>query len=64
MRSAKDNSIDLLALKAKTVLDKQIVPFWTALKDPDFGGFYGQMDFDLTLQKTADKGVILQSRIL
>ncbi|HOO07111.1 MAG TPA: AGE family epimerase/isomerase [Ruminococcus sp.] len=64
MRSAEDNSIDLLALKAKTVLDKQIVPFWTALKDPDFGGFYGQMDFDLTLQKTADKGVILQSRIL
>ena len=64
MRSAEDNRIDLLALKAKTVLDKQIAPFWEALKDKDFGGFYGAMDFDLTVRKTADKGVILQSRIL
>ncbi len=43
---------------------KDIIPFWKGLKDDEFGGFYGEMDFDLNLHKKADKGCILNSRIL
>ena len=45
-------------------LRKDIIPFWKSLKDSEFGGFYGEMDFDLNLYKQADKGCILNSRIL
>ncbi|MDF2906396.1 MAG: N-acyl-D-glucosamine 2-epimerase [Herbinix sp.] len=45
-------------------LGKDIIPFWKGLKDDEFGGFYGEMDFDLNLCKKADKGCILNSRIL
>ncbi len=45
-------------------LTKNIIPFWKSLKDDEFGGFYGEMDFDLNLYKKADKGCILNSRIL
>ncbi len=45
-------------------LVKDIIPFWKDLKDNEFGGFYGEMDFDLNLLKRADKGGILNSRIL
>ncbi len=45
-------------------LEEKILPFWMALKDEDFGGYYGFMDEDLKLDKEADKGCILNSRIL
>lgn len=45
-------------------LEEHIVPYWAALKDSEYGGFYGYKGFDLTLDKKADKGVILHSRIL
>lgn len=45
-------------------LEEHIVPYWTALKDDEFGGFYGYKGFDLSVDKKADKGVILHSRIL
>ena len=48
----------------KKELTEHIVPYWEALKDEEFGGFYGYKDFDLTVDKKADKGVILHSRIL
>ena len=48
----------------KKELTEHIVPYWTALKDEEFGGFYGYRGFDLVLDKKADKGVILHSRIL
>lgn len=41
-----------------------MLPFWMNLKDEEKGGFYGLVDFDLTLDKKADKGCILNSRIL
>ena len=41
-----------------------MLPFWMNLKDEERGGFYGLVDFDLTLDKKADKGCILNSRIL
>ncbi|MBP1755334.1 MAG: N-acyl-D-glucosamine 2-epimerase [Firmicutes bacterium] len=48
----------------KEHLSKDLIPFWKSLKDDEFGGFYGEIDFDLNLSKRADKGGILNSRIL
>lgn len=45
-------------------LNNKIIPFWNALKDEEFGGFYGYVDSDLQCDKKAVKGCILNSRIL
>lgn len=41
-----------------------LLPFWENLKDDVYGGFYGFMGTDLQVQKEAEKGCILNSRIL
>jgi len=41
-----------------------IIPFWKALRDQEYGGYYGFMDQDLKVEKKAVKGCILNSRIL
>ena len=53
-----------IAQAAQTMLNDTIVPFWLALRDEENGGFYGYMDYDLQLDKHAEKGCILNSRIL
>lgn len=45
-------------------LTDKILPFWEAMADTEQGGFYGYMGQDLQVQKDADKGCILNSRIL
>ncbi len=45
-------------------LQKKILPFWENLKDDGQGGYFGYMDENLQLKKDADKGCILNSRIL
>ncbi len=45
-------------------LTEHIAPFWEKMKDIEQGGFYGYMDFDLRVDKTYEKGCILNSRIL
>ena len=45
-------------------LTKDIIPFWDALRDEENGGFYGTVDFEHRLDKKAEKGCILNSRIL
>lgn len=50
--------------EVKTELEQHILPFWRSLKDETCGGYYGYMDFDLNVDKTYDKGCILNSRIL
>lgn len=45
-------------------LKEKILPFWNALKDDENGGFYGYMDVDHNVNQKADKGMILNSRIL
>ncbi|MCR5330553.1 MAG: AGE family epimerase/isomerase [Lachnospiraceae bacterium] len=45
-------------------LTGDIIPFWADLKDEENGGFYGLVDYDHKLDKKADKGCILNSRIL
>lgn len=41
-----------------------VIPFWQGLSDKEYGGFYGLLDDQLNLDKKADKGAILNSRIL
>ena len=45
-------------------LINDIIPFWKGLRDDEFGGYYGYMDYDLSVDKKAEKGCILNSRIL
>lgn len=45
-------------------LKQHIIPFWERLKDDEYGGYYGYMDFDLKIDKRYEKGCILNSRIL
>lgn len=40
-----------------------IIPFWKKLRDDEYGGYYGYMDYDLKVDKKAVKGCILNSRI-
>lgn len=54
----------MLAREAKKELTEHIIPFWNRLEDTEHGGFYGYMDYGLNLDKNAEKGVILHSRIL
>ena len=53
-----------IAQAAQAMLNDNIIPFWLALRDEENGGFYGYMDYDLKLDKHAEKGCILNSRIL
>lgn len=48
----------------KEHLTRKILPFWEKLADRKFGGYYGYMDEDLRVDRNADKGCILNSRIL
>lgn len=47
----------------KEHLVKDIIPFWKSLRDDEFGGYYGWMDYELNLDRKAVKGCILNSRI-
>ena len=53
-----------IAQAARGMLEDTILPFWMNLRDDDHGGYYGLVDFDLHVDKTAGKGCILNSRIL
>ena len=56
--------MSFLKEKATAHLQNVILPFWKNLKDNEFGGYYGYVDFDLKVNKKAEKGCILNSRIL
>lgn len=47
----------------KEHLTGTIIPFWKNLRDDEYGGYYGWLDYDLRLEKQAVKGCILNSRI-
>lgn len=53
-----------IAQAAQQMLTGTILPFWMNLRDEEHGGYYGLVDFDLQVDKTAEKGCILNSRIL
>ncbi len=48
----------------KNHLTGRLLPFWMGLRDKEYGGYYGYMDYDHKIDKIAVKGCILNSRIL
>lgn len=48
----------------KAELLGHIFPFWHALRDQENGGFYGAVSYELAVEKEAEKGCILNSRIM
>lgn len=53
-----------LVSEARRELVEHIIPFWKDLRDDQNGGYIGLVDFDLQRFPDADKGCILNSRIL
>jgi mannobiose 2-epimerase len=56
----------LMLNKKKAILEvkENILPFWRNMADEENNGFFGEADFHGKPDKTADKGCILNSRIL
>ena len=50
--------------EAASMLENKLIPFWEGLRDRENGGYYGYMDFDLSVNRKAPKGCIHNSRIL
>ncbi len=48
----------------KYELVNHLIPFWSSLRDDENGGYYGYMDYDLRLDRKAEKGCIQNSRII
>lgn len=53
-----------LRKKAEEELINHIAPFWLKLSDNENGGFYGEVSYDLKVNKYSVKGGIQTSRIL
>ena len=56
--------MERIANAASAMLTERLLPFWQALRDDTFGGYYGYMDFRHQVDRKAEKGCILNSRIL
>ena len=54
----------MMHIEMEQHLREKLLPFWKNLKDDIYGGFYGYMGTDLNVIKNAEKGCILNSRIL
>jgi mannobiose 2-epimerase len=60
-----ENRLETLKAEVKDELVKNILPFWmTKMIDSADGGFYGRIDGNGSIQKDADKGCVLNARIL
>ena len=57
-------NLSLLNQELENHLYTHILPFWIKLKDTEQGGFFGKVNFDLTVDKKAEKGGIASSRFL
>ena len=63
--SACSEKVATLRTEVQEVLENNILCFWLEqMQDHEHGGFYGQMTGRGELVKTADKGAILNARIL
>ena len=57
--------VDMMKREMQDVLENNILPFWLEkMKDEENGGFYGRMDGNNQLHPEAEKGSILNARIL
>ena len=57
--------VDMMKLEMQDVLENNILPFWlNKMIDNEHGGFYGRIDGSGKLHPDAEKGAILNARIL
>ena len=56
--------MNILLEKARRMLEENIIPFWQGLRDDEYGGYVGHVDFSMHSDCKAEKGCILHSRIL
>ncbi|WP_440897705.1 AGE family epimerase/isomerase [Amphibacillus sp. Q70] len=54
----------MLRQEMKQELTERILPFWLRLKDDQYGGLYGRVDFNLNVDRQGDKGGIVTARFL
>lgn len=54
----------MLKEEIRSHLIDDLIPFWKRMRDEEHGGYYGYLSYDLVLNKKAEKGCILNSRIL
>ena len=60
-----EKTVQRLKLEVREVLENNILRFWMDnMVDEEHGGFYGRMDGKGLLHPDADKGAILNARIL
>jgi mannobiose 2-epimerase len=65
MDAIKNNQLAYLENWANMQLEKVILPFWRNYAvDKENGGFYGQINNDLSIVREAEKGQVLNARIL
>lgn len=56
--------MERISIAARRHLEQVLLPFWQSLRDMHYGGYYGYVGQDLTVDPRAEKGCILHSRIL
>jgi cellobiose epimerase len=60
-----NNKLGILKAEVESELVKNILPFWSnRMVDNENGGFYGRIEGNGVVHSTADKGSVLNSRIL
>ena len=60
-----EEHVDMMKLEMQDVLENNILPFWLEkMQDNEHGGFYGRIDGNNQLHPEAEKGAILNARIL
>ena len=60
-----EEHLDMMRLEMQDVLENNILPFWLEkMQDNENGGFYGRIDGNNQLHPEAEKGAILNARIL
>ena len=64
MEERSGNSMEQMLKEIRQELTGHILPFWMGLRDDVHGGYIGRVEYDLTRRPEADKGCILNSRIL
>jgi cellobiose epimerase len=61
----KNDALNALRSRLESELRENILPFWMKYApDREYGGFHGKISNDLVIEPHAEKGIILNSRIL
>ena len=63
MDTEKKGALIMMVEEIRSHLVQGIIPFWKRLRDDENGGYYGYMDYELSVDEKAVKGCILNSRI-